>query len=300
MENEEWRMKDEFDGCARKRVGNTLRQWLNTFPTCFWGQTANSFVVGLLVLLAACSTPTLPPEPMRFTVAGSTTMTPLLTELAEAYYVRFPQVSIAVEGGGSRRGLAGVKDGEVALGASSWLPAEDEATVWSAPVAVDGIAIIVHPDNPVTTLTLAQLREVFSGWLWDWAGLGGTGEVQIISREKGSGTRAAFEARVMEGQRVMPTALIMPGSQAVAGYVATNPEAIGYLSMGYLSEKVKALAVEGVMPTPKTVADGTYHLTRPLFLVASVEPGGAPRSFVDFALGPEGQCIVGERYGRVR
>lgn len=257
-------------------------------------------LAGLLGLLTACGTPTLPPEPVRFTVAGSTAVTPLLIELAEAYQVHFPQVSMAMEGGGSRLGLARVKDGTAALGASSWLPNEDEATVWSAPIAVDGIAVIVHPGNPVAALTLAELQEVFSGRSWDWAELGGRGEVQVISREAGSGTRAAFEAWVMEGQPVTPTALVMPGSQAVADYVAAHPEAIGYVSMGYLSEKVKALAVEGVMPGPKTAADGTYHLARPLFLIASQEPDGAPRSFVDFVLGTEGQQIVGQTYGQVR
>lgn len=264
------------------------------FPTCCW------LLAGLLSLLTACGTPTLPPESVRFTIAGSTAMTPLLTELAEAYQVHFPQVSIAVEGGGSRLGLARVKEGEVVLGASSWLPAEGAATVWSAPVAMDGIALIVHPDNPTTGLTLAQLREVFSGRLWDWAELGGAGEVQVISREGGSGTRAAFETRVMEGQRVTPTALIMPGSGAVVDYVAAHPEAIGYVSMGHLSDKVRALAIERVKPTPQTVSDGTYYLARPFFLVAPEEPSGAPRSFVDFVLGLEGQKIVGQQYGRVR
>ena len=268
------------------------------------GEKENSFAVWLLVsllaLLVACGTPTLPPEPVRFTVAGSTAMTPLLAELAEAYHIHFPQVSIVVEEGGSRLGLARVTEGQVALGASSWLPAREEETVWPAPVAIDGIAVVVHADNPVSGLSLAQLQEVFSGRLWDWAELGGAGEVQVISREDGSGTRAAFEARAMEGQQVTSTALVMPGSRAVADYVAAHPEAIGYVSVGYLSEKVRALAVEGVMPTPKTVAGGTYHLARPLFLMALEEPTGAPRSFVDFVLGPEGQEIVGQRYGRVR
>jgi phosphate transport system substrate-binding protein len=257
-------------------------------------------LVGLLALLAACGTPTLPPEPVRFTVGGSTAMIPLLTELAQAYHVHFPQVTVVVEGGGSRLGLARLKDGQVALGASSWLPEDEAEAVWSAPVAIDGTAVIVHPDNPVTGLSLAQLQEVFSGRLWDWAELGGRGEVQVISREDGSGTRASFEAEVMEGQGVTPTALIMPGSEAVADYVAAHPEAIGYVSVGYLSQEVKALAVEGVMPAPETVSDGTYHLTRPLFLMASEEPTGAPRSFVDFVLGAEGQRIVDQHYGRVR
>jgi phosphate transport system substrate-binding protein len=257
-------------------------------------------LLSLLATLAACATPTLPPDPVHFAIAGSTAMMPLLTELTEAYHSRFLQVSIAVEGGGSRLGLAQVKDGEVTLGASSWLPAKDEQTIWSAPVAVDGIAVIVHPDNPTTALTLSQLQELFSGYLWNWAELGGVGEVQIISREEGSGTRAAFEARVMEGQPVTPTALVMPGSGAVAEYVSTHSNAIGYVSMSHLSEKVRALAIEGVQPTPETVAAGRYHLTRPFFLIAAEEPDSATRSFLDFVLGSEGQEIVGRRCGRVK
>ena len=270
------------------------RPWLDGWQLRFW------CLLRLLFLLTACSPPTLPPEPVRFTVAGSTTMMPLLSELVEAYQVHFPQVSIAVEGGGSRLGLVRVKAGEVPLGASSWLPADEVETLWSAPVAVDGIAVVVHPGNPVSGLSLAQLRGVFSGRVWDWAELGGAGEVQVVSREEGSGSRSAFEGRIMEGHRVTPTALVMPGSQALVDYVATHPKAIGYVSIGYLSEKVKALAVEGVTPTPETASEGTYHLTRPLFLVALEEPDGAPRSFVDFVLGSEGQEIVERRYGRVR
>jgi phosphate transport system substrate-binding protein len=261
---------------------------------------AVTLLASLLALLAACGTPTLPPEPVRFTIAGSTSMTPLLAELAEAHHLHFPQVSIAVEGGGSRLGLARLQEDQVALGASSWLPAEEGAAVWSAPVAIDGIAVVVHPDNPVTALTLTRLQEIFSGQLWHWTELGGTGEVQVISHQQGSGTRAAFETRVMEGQQVTPTALVMPTSQAVADYVAAHPDAIGYVSMGYLSEKIKGLEIEGVRPAPETVTGGTYHLARPLFLVALKEPAGAPRSFVDFVLGDEGQKIVGQYYGRVR
>jgi len=257
-------------------------------------------LVGLLVLLTSCGTPTLPPEPVRFTVAGSTAMTPLLAELARAYHTHFPQVTVVVEGGGSRLGLARVKAGQVALGASSWLPEDQARAVWSAPVAIDGIAVVVHPDNPVSGLSLAQLQAVFSGRLWNWTELGSRGEVQVVSREDGSGTRTAFEAKVMEGQKVTPAALVMPGSGTVVDYVAAHPEAIGYVSAGYLSKEVKALVVEGMRPTPETVSAGTYHLTRPLFLIASGEPTGAARSFVDFALGSEGQGIVGQHYGQVR
>jgi len=100
--------------------------------------------------------------------------------------------------------------------------------------------------------------------------------------------------------RATPTKVVMPGSQAVIDYVATHPAAIGYVSMGYLSPKVKALPIEGLTPTPETVQSGQYHLTRPLVVVTSRQPAGEVRAFLDFALSPAGQAVVGGRYGRVR
>jgi len=122
----------------------------------------------------------------------------------------------------------------------------------------------------------------------------------VVSREDGSGTRVVFEELVMQGQRVTLTAVVMPSSRAVVEYVAEHPQAIGYVSMGYLTEEVKVLEIEEVAPTPASVRQGAYHLLRPFFLITRQEPAGEIKGFIDFALSPTGQSIVGRKYGRVK
>jgi len=227
-------------------------------------------------------------------------MQPLVEELAQAYAERHKHVTISVEGRGSLLGIELVRQGEVDIGMASWKAPED-ASLWSTPIALDGIAIVVHPQNRVEGLTMLQLKDVFFGRIWDWRDVRGqAGEIQVVSREDGSGTRAVFEKRVMQGQRVTLTAVVMPSSQAVVEYAAEHPEAIGYVSMGYLSQEVKALKIEEVVPTPKSVRQGEYHLLRPLFLITRQEPMGEVKGFIDFVLSPTGQSIVGKKYGRVK
>lgn len=256
-----------------------------------------------ITLLAACRAYE-PPEPVYLKIAGSTSMRPLLEELAETYIKRHKHVTIEVEGGGSHRGMELARRRQVDLGASSWQSSEEGRSAatplhWSTSIALDGIAIIVHPSNRVEGLTLLQLGDIFYGRILDWKDVGGQErEILVISREEGSGTRAAFEEMVMDGKRVTPTAVVMPGSQAVVEYVAEHPGAIGYVSMGYISPRVKALKIEGLLPTPENVGEG-YHLVHPFLLLAAEEPTGEVKAFIDFILGPRGQAIVGKGYGRV-
>jgi phosphate transport system substrate-binding protein len=168
-------------------------------------------------------------------------------------------------------------------------------------VARDGIALVVHPTNPITGLTLIQAHDLFSGRAIEWDDVGGSpGLVQVISREDGSGTRDAFEAMVMGNDRVTLTALVMPNSQAVVDYVTSDPRAIGYVSMGYLNGEARVVSVEGLLPTPDNVSRGEYHLTRELVILS--RPGAPPeaQAFLHFVLSPAGQAIVAQRYGRVR
>ena len=254
-----------------------------------------------LLLLVSCNRRTVEPaEPVHLKVVGSTSMQSLVEELAQAYAERHKHVTITVEGRGSLAGIELVGQGQADIGMTSWKGPES-ASLWSTPIALDGIAIVVHPQNPVEGLTLLQLRDIFFGRVWDWKDVGGqAGEIVAISREDGSGTRAVFEEMVMTGKRVTPTAVVMPSSRAVVEYVAQHPQAIGYVSMGQLSDQVKVLRIEEVIPTPKSVRQGAYHLLRPLFLVTHQEPTGEIKNFVDFVLSPTGQSIVGKKYGRVK
>ena len=227
-------------------------------------------------------------------------MQPLVEELAQAYTERHKHVTIAVEGRGSLPGIELVRQGEVDIGMASWKESED-TSLWSTPIALDGIAIVVHPQNQVKGLTLLQLKDIFFGRVWDWRDVRGqAGDILVVSREDGSGTRVVFEELVMQGQRVTLTAVVMPSSRAVVEYVAEHPQAVGYVSMGYLTEEVKVLEIEEAAPTPKSVRQGAYHLLRPLFLITRQEPAGEIKGFIDFALSPTGQSIVGRKYGRVK
>lgn len=279
------------------------------FPTRSWGrvQLPARKITGIIIclvsvmLFASCKGRAVESlEPVHLKVAGSTSMQPLVEELAKAYTERHKHVTITVEGQGSLTGIELVRQGQADIAMAS-CPKPEDASLWSMPIALDGIAIVVHPQNPVEGLTLLQLRDIFFGRVWNWKDVGGkAGEIVPISREDGSGTRVVFEGMVMQGKRVTPTAIVMPSSQAVVEYVTEHPEAIGYVSMGYLSVKVKALKIEGATPTPGSVRNGEYHLFRPLFLITHGEPTGEVKAFIDFVLSSAGQAIVGRKYGRVQ
>lgn len=227
-------------------------------------------------------------------------MQPLVEELAQAYTERHKYVTITVEGRGSLMGIELVRQGEVDIGMTSGKE-PDDTLLWSTPIALDGIAIVVHPQNQVKGLTMLQLKDVFFGRIWDWRDVRGqAGEILVVSREDGSGTRVVFEKLVMKGKRVTPTAVVMPNSRAVVEYVAEHPQAIGYVSMGHVSEEVKVLEIEEAAPTPDSVRQGAYHLLRPFFLITRQEPTGEIKGFIDFVLSLTGQSIVGRKYGRVQ
>jgi phosphate transport system substrate-binding protein len=236
-------------------------------------------------------------------------MQPLMEDLAQAYSGRHEYVTFDVQGGGSRLGIALAQENQIDIGIASRTPtAEDERNpetrakrLWWTAIAQDGITLVVHPQNAVGGLTLLQARDIFFGRILNWEEMGGiSGEIAVVSREDGSGTREVFEEMVMGEKRVTLTAIVMPSSEAVIEYVARHPTAIGYVSMGYLSPQVKALAIEGVSPTPEDVQSGAYPLARPLYLLTGQEPTGEVRSFIEFALSPAGQTVVEQRYGRLR
>jgi phosphate transport system substrate-binding protein len=254
-----------------------------------------------IFLLAACGATVQPPTPVYLKAAGSTTMMPLMKDLAAAFHERQPWVTVDINGGGSALGREVAAAGQVDMGLTSWLPDGPPAGLQATVVARDGIALIVHPTNPITGLTLIQVHDLFFGSAFDWRAVGGpSSPVQVVSREDGSGTRATFETLVMQGERVTPTALVMPNSQAVVDYVARDPRAVGYVSMGYVNGEVRVVAVEGLLPTPQSVSRGEYHLTRDLVILSRPGASAPVRAFLDFALSPAGQAIVGQHYGRVR
>jgi phosphate transport system substrate-binding protein len=144
----------------------------------------------------------------------------------------------------------------------------------------DGIAVIVHPASSFSEIGLGQLREIFRGHLQERQGV----VLSVVSREDGSGTRAAFESMVLDGERTTLNAVVMPSSSAVVDYVASTPAAMGYVSTQCLEERVRVLPVEGSLPTDQAISTGIYPLWREIYLASGGEPAGEARQFAQWLL----------------
>jgi phosphate transport system substrate-binding protein len=228
-------------------------------------------------------------------ISGSTSMAPVLRELAATYTKQHGNVRVEVLGNDSQAGLRELEAGVVDIAAVSWKEAGQElpADLLATPFGRDAIAIIVHPRNRIAGLTLVQIRSIYRGEVLDWQAVGGPpGEPIVISREEGSGTRDAFEFEVMNGESVTLNAVVMPSAQAVAEIVGRRPEAIGYVSTAVLTDTVRAVPVEDLLPTPANVRSGAYHLTRYLYLITPSSPDPQVRQFLDFIGGSGGQAII--------
>lgn len=226
------------------------------------------------------------------TLAGSTAFQPFAAELADEYMDEHPRVLINVQGGGSMHGIQAVTSGAAQIGMVDLVELPEEATkMHKVEVARDGIAVVVHPDNPVQTLTMAHVRGIFDTSITNWKEVGGRDKtINVISREEASGTRRSFEELLMKGTRISPSVMVQDSSGTVREAVATGPDAIGYLSICFVDRRVKALALDGVPPTNKNVLAGTYPLVRPMWLLMQDKPTGLAKAFIEFLLSPKAQA----------
>ena len=258
----------------------------------------------LAVPLAACSAATTAtPTPERLRVAGSTSMAPALHELAAEFQAARPNVLVEIRASGSTVGWEELRADRVEMAALSWW--DEGATAPEgyrlAPIGRDAVAAIINPQNPVSNVTTLQLRALFGGEILEWSTLGGfAGEPAIVSREDGSGTRAAFETLIMGGHRVTLNAIVMPTSDAMVDYVATHRLAVGYVNTNAADDRVKIVPVEGLLPSAEAVQAGAYHMTRVLYLAMREPPPAAAQAFLDFLEGPTGQSIIGKYHVPLR
>jgi phosphate transport system substrate-binding protein len=161
------------------------------------------------------------------------------------------------------------------------------------PIAVDGIAIIVNPQNPVNNLTLNQVRDIFSGSISNWNQVGGPNQkINIVNREAGSGTRDGMQKIVLKGSRFSSGGITQSATGAVRSYIAGDPNAIGYISFAEVDNSVKTPGINGVIPSYNAIANGTYPIQRDLLLVTNGDPSGNAKAFIDFTLSPAGQAIL--------
>lgn len=237
------------------------------------------------------------------TIKGSTTVLPIAQRTAEEFMDKNSAVSISVQGGGSSVGIASIIDGTTDICDAS-RPIKDKELARAVSngvspkanvVAMDGIAVIVNPSNSITAMTKKQIKDIYTGRVSKWPDVGGSGgKIVVVSRDSASGTFEAFTVKALNKQKTRPDALLQASNQAVAQVVGSTPGAIGYIGLGYITDKVKPVTVNGVECTKDTVLSGKYPLARPLFMYTDGAPSGVIREYMDFLLSAEGQKLVEE------
>lgn len=225
-------------------------------------------------------------------VAGSTSVQPYVEFLVEEYERIYPDTHIEVQGGGSAVGKNAVETGVADIGMMSRALKENEQHLHSIEIARDGLAIIVHPLNPITNLTREQIRQIYSAEITNWSEVGGLDrQIHVMAREEGSGTRGQFTDLVMDKTRITPKAIVQNSNGAIRQLVAYDRDSIGFISLGLVDSTVKAVAIDGVPASYDNVRNETYSLFRPfLFLVN--EPDEATNHFIEFVLSPKGKELL--------
>ena len=246
---------------------------------------------------------------------GSDTLVNLALAWAETYRTVNPSLSIAVTGGGSGTGIAALINGTVDIANASRQMKDKEIAAAKENgiepvehvVAIDALAVIVHPDNPVSRLTIDQLADIFSGRVTNWQAVGGRdAPIVVLSRETNSGTHVYFlEEVVRKGDKenrdiFAPHTLLMPSSVGITSELRRNPNAIGYDGLGYVTEHEKVIAVARdenaayVVPSADSGADGSYPISRGLYMYTAGQPAGPIADYINWIQGQDGQTIVAD------
>jgi len=234
-------------------------------------------------------------------VKGSTTVLPIAQRAAEKFMEAQGDVMITISGGGSSNGIKALLDGTTDIADASRPMKDKEITAAKEKgihpvehkVAMDAVAVMVHPSNPVQDLTLEQLRDIYMGKITNWKEVGGESKaIAVVGRDTSSGTFETWETLVMKKEKVTPRALIVASAGALLQTVSKNPLAIGYDGLGYVNDSIKVVPVGGVEPTAETAISGKYPVARYLYMYTNGEPQGDVKAFIDFLLSSSGQKEV--------
>jgi len=229
---------------------------------------------------------------------GSTSMERVIGALGEAFENRHGGVTFTYNPTGSGSGIQAVQEGRCDIGLSSRALKDEETAggLTATVLAYDGIAMIVHPDNPVADLDMETIAKLYTGAFSNWKDVGGNdAEVVLIGREAGSGTRDGFESITGTAEKCQYRQELTSTGNVVTA-VSQNPNAIGYASLASITDDVKALTVGGVAPTEDTVQDGSYAIQRPFVLVTKTDKAlsDAAQAFFDFATSADAAPLIAQ------
>ncbi len=215
--------------------------------------------------------------------------------MAAEAYTEQTGVSVLVSGLGSSAGIEAVSNdtADIATSSRGLNAQEQELGLTTIPIAHDGIAVIVNPENPVQNLSVEQLRAIYAGQITNWSDVGGEDlAIQLVNRDEASGTREAFKSIIMDGEPFDRRAAVLSGTGQVRDVVSRTRGAIGYISMGFVESKyaetqVRAINVNHVEPTEKTVASGGYPISRDLYFFTKGEPSAEAQGYIEYVLSDE-------------
>ena len=243
----------------------------------------------------------------KLEIAGSTSVQGLAEDLSKAFMVKYPNVKINVQGGGSSVGVSSASDGTCDIGTvSRALKDEEKKVLKDYTIALDGIAVAVNPKNGVTNLTADQITKIFKGEITNWKDVGGVDKpIIVIIRESSSGTRDGFQsffklqtkdAAGKFTEYVTETAIQTNDNGSMMTNIAGKEGGIGYCSLGVANDTIKMLSVDGVVPSEATVLDGTYQYQRLFLLVTKGEAQGLAKTFIEWVMGDEGKAVITKKY----
>ncbi|PKQ10076.1 MAG: phosphate ABC transporter substrate-binding protein [Actinobacteria bacterium HGW-Actinobacteria-9] len=264
------------------------------------GSNSSHRAHALRVALVLCILLTLPtligcdPEESdeQIIVTGSTTLLPIAEIAGEDYTEAHPGIKVLVSGLGSAAGIESVAAGSSDIGTSSRDLKDTEAGLglYDTAVAMDAIAVIVNPENPIDSLTADQVRSIFKGEITNWSQVGGHDRrIGLVNRDEASGTREAFFKILMREEKFDPAAAVLPGTGQVRSVVGEAAGAIGYISYGFVNDDVKLIAVDGIRPSEETIKDGSYPIQRTLHFFTKGRPTGPTADFIEYIVSDEVQ-----------
>jgi phosphate transport system substrate-binding protein len=229
-------------------------------------------------------------------IAGGTAHIPVMKEAAEKIMKVNPKIRITVAGGGSGVGVQKVGEGLVHIGNTGRALSPEEIAKYGLktfPFAIDGVAVAVNPGNSIGALTSQQVRDIFAGKINNWQEVGGkSAPIHLFTRDEASGTRETFWKKLLKKGSIDAKANIVASNGAMKMALAQDPQAIGYLGIGFVDHKVKAIKLDGAEPTQENAKSGAYAVTRQLYMNTKGEPQPLVQAFIDYLKGPEGAKII--------
>lgn len=231
-------------------------------------------------------------------IAGGTAHIPVMQDLAKTIMKRYPDIQISIGGGGSGLGIKQAAEGLVDIGNSGRKITDEEKIKYKLKVyswATDGIAIIVHPSNPVKNLTKQQLKDIYSGRITNWKFVGGFDRpITLYTRPDDSGTREVFWSNGLDKGEISKRANIVPSNGAMKVAVSKDPNGIGYISIGYIDNSVKVLSFEGIQPTVENVLHKKYAISRELYSVTKENSSELAEAFIKLLYTETGKRMIRE------